>query len=116
MQDLSWAEEIFGERNVVDLPGYRIIIKGIKIGTKTQDITQGLRVKGFEARQVRFLGSKNPLDPKTTSQTAMAIFDTPEEANRLISNGLIWNYEFYRCEAFCDAARPRQCYTCWNFH
>ena len=54
-----------------------------------------------------------------STKTAMSIiveFTRPEDANKIIDKGLVWQGEVFQCERYERQCRMKQCYKCQRYN
>ena len=117
----DWVHRI-GHRAVVRIPTYGVIAHSIR--TSTMDTTK------FEETRDQILQDNRPFIPQAEikyigwltrnarTKTASSIiieFTKPEDANKIIDEGLIWQGEVLQCERYERQCRLKQCYKCQHY-
>ena len=116
-----WAHRI-GSGTSVQIPTYGVLVHGIR--TSTMDMNN------FEENKNQILHDNRPFIPRAeirhigwltreaSAKTATSItieFTKPEDANKIIDEGLIWQGEVFQCERYERQCRMKQCYKCQRY-
>ena len=117
----TWAHRI-GSGISVQIPTYGVLVHGIR--TNTMDMSK------FEENRKQILHDNRPFIPQAeikhigwltrdaSTKTATSIiieFTRPEDANKIIDEGLIWQGEVFQCERYERQCRMKQCYKCQRY-
>jgi hypothetical protein len=114
----DWAHHI-GNRTSVQVPTYGIIAHGIRTSSMDTEKFEETRdellmdnkpfVPNAEIKYIGWLSKAHSQKPATS---VIIEFTTPEDANRIIDEGLIWQGQVFHCERYDRASRLKQCYNC----
>lgn len=117
----DWADRI-GSGATVQIPTYGILAHGIR--TRSMDMDK------FEDNKAQILQDNRPFIPQAdirhigwltreasakTASTIIIEFTRPEDANKIIDEGLIWQGEVFQCERYERQCRVKQCYKCQKY-
>ena len=117
----DWVHRI-GNGAVVQIPTYGIIVHGIR--------TSAMDMDKQEENKTQILQDNRPFIPRAeikymgwltrnaTAKTASSIiieFTRPEDANKMIDEGLIWQGEVFQCERYERRCRVKQCFKCQKY-
>jgi hypothetical protein len=117
----DWANRI-GSGATVQIPTYGVLAHGIR--TRTMDMDK------FEENRAQILQDNRPFIPQaeirhigwltrdasTKAATTITIeFTKPEDANKIIDEGLIWQGEVFQCERYERQCRVKQCFKCQKY-
>jgi hypothetical protein len=117
----DWAYRI-GTGTAVRIPTYGVLAHGIR--TSTMDMEK------FEENRNQILQDNRPFIPgaeikhigwltrDASAKTASTItieFTKPEDANKVIDEGLIWQGEVFQCERYERQCRVKQCFKCQKY-
>ncbi|KAH4179858.1 hypothetical protein HBH42_249710 [Parastagonospora nodorum] len=112
----DWAHQI-GTGATVRIPTYGVLAHGIR--TSTMDIGK------FEQNRAQILQDNRPFIPQAeikyigwltrdasakSASTITIKFTRPEDANKIIDKGLIWQGEVFQCERYERQCRVKQCF------
>ena len=117
----DWAHPI-GNGVTVRIPTYGVLAHGIR--TSTMDMDK------FEENKNQILQDNRPFIPRAeikhigwltrdaaakTASTITIEFTKPEDANKIIDEGLIWQGEVFQCERYERQCRVRQYFKCKKY-
>lgn len=117
----DWADRI-GSGATVQIPTYGVLVHGIR--TRTIDMDK------FEDNRAQILQDNRPFIPQAeirhigwltrdasakTASTITIEFTKPEDANKIIDEGLIWQGEVFQCERYERQCRVKQCFKCQKY-
>jgi hypothetical protein len=117
----DWTSRI-GSGTSVQIPTYGIIAHGIR--------TRSMEMEKFEEIRTELLQDNKPFIPRaeikyvgwlsrsalTKSASSIIVeFTSPEDANKIIDEGLIWQGEVFQCERYDRQCRLKQCYNCQKY-
>jgi hypothetical protein len=106
----------------VRIPTYGVLVHGIR--------TSSMDVERFEDMRDNILQENRPFIPNagikyigwltrtfaTKSASSVIIeFTKPQDANKIIDEGLIWQGEVFQCELYDRSCRLRQCFSCQRY-
>ena len=118
LADTKWLAAL-GEGAQVKHREFAVVAHGIRVNqiqTQTQAIKAIYQQNPFlkdtvEILQVAF--KKRLLRTGRTTGPLIISVAEPEQANRLIDAGLIWQYELHDCEPFEGSCKITQCFSCY---
>ncbi|XP_014550063.1 hypothetical protein COCVIDRAFT_32089 [Bipolaris victoriae FI3] len=102
-----------------EIPTYGVLTHGIRTSIMNMD--------RFEDNRSQILQDNRPFIPQAeirhigwltrdaTAKTALTItikFTRPEDANKIIDEGLVWQGEVFQCEQYERQCRVKQCFKC----
>ncbi|KAG7433190.1 hypothetical protein Forpi1262_v007115 [Fusarium oxysporum f. sp. raphani] len=114
----DWEHRL-GNGAAVRIPTHGVLVHGIR--------TSSMDVSGLEDTRDSILQENRPFIPsaeikyigwltrKSTAKAASSIiveFTRPQDANKIIDEGLIWHGEVFQCELYDRSCRLRQCFNC----
>jgi hypothetical protein len=117
----DWVNRV-GNRASIRITTYGIIAHSIR--TRTMDIDR------FEETRDQLLLDNKPFIPQaeikyvgwltrsahTKAASSIVIeFSKPEDANKIIDEGLIWQGEVFQCERYERQCRVKQCFKCQHY-
>ena len=117
----DWALRI-GNGSSIQIPTYGVLAHGIR--TNTMDMSK------FEENKSQILQDNRPFIPRAeirhigwltrdaaakTASTITIEFTKPEDANKIIDEGLIWQGEVFQCERYERQCRVKQCFKCQKY-
>jgi hypothetical protein len=117
----DWTHRI-GTGATVRIPTYGVLAHGIR--TSTMDMGR------FEENRTQILQDNRPFIPQAEirhigwltrdasakpASTITIEFTKPEDANKIIDEGLIWQGEVFQCERYERQCRVKQCFKCQKY-
>jgi hypothetical protein len=117
----DWAHRV-GTGATVRIPTYGVLAHGIR--TRTMDMDK------FEDNRAQILQDNRPFIPQAeirhigwltrdasakTASTITIEFTKPEDANKVIDEGLISQGEVFQCERYERQCRVKQCFKCQKY-
>ena len=106
----------------IRVPTYGIIVHGIR--TRSMDMTKFEEVKDellqdnkpfIPLADIKYIGWLSRLAPTKSASSIIVEFTRPEDANKIIDEGLIWQGEVFQCERYDRQCRLKQCYKCQRY-
>jgi hypothetical protein len=120
--ETSWLKA-FGEGAKVKRHVYTVIAHGIRMAHinmgKQEAVIKEIYTQNRQLKEeVEILAvhwSKRSL--KLQKRFAPLLIDVaePEQANRLVDTGLIWDYQLHDCEPFAGDCKTTQCFKCFKY-
>jgi dGTP triphosphohydrolase len=117
----DWITRI-GKGTSIRLPTYGILAHGIR--TSSMDVEKFDEIKAellYDNRpfipnaDIKYIGWLSRAALTKSASTIIVEFTTPEDANKVIDEGLIWQGEAFRCERYDRQCRLKQCYKCQKY-
>jgi len=117
----DWINRI-GRGTSIWLPTYGILAHGIR--------TSSMNMEKFDEIKAELLHDNRPFIPNAdikyigwlsraastkSASTIIVEFTNPEDANKIIDEGLIWQGEAFQCERYDRQCRLKQCYKCQKY-
>lgn len=117
----DWAARI-GHGASIQIPTYGVLVHGVR--TSTMDMDK------FEDNRSQILQDNRPFIPQAeirhigwltrdaaakTASTITIEFTRPEDANKIIDEGLVWQGEVFQCERYERQCRVKQCFKCQKY-
>jgi hypothetical protein len=111
-----------GRGTSIRLPTYGILAHGIR--------TSSMDMEKFDEIKAELLHDNRPFIPNAdikyigwlsrsaltkSASTIIVEFTNPEDANKIIDEGLIWQGEAFQCERYDRQCRLKQCYKCQKY-
>jgi hypothetical protein len=125
----AWLE-VFGEKAQISRREFSILAHGIVINQlQTQDQLAAIRriygqnpgLQG-KAEILRATWTKGTIRkweqkgrPANGTGPLLISLASPEQANYIIDNGLIWGYQIHECEPYCGDCQVTQCFKCYKY-
>ncbi|RYN55410.1 hypothetical protein AA0117_g13290 [Alternaria alternata] len=117
----DWAHRI-GSGTTVQIPTLGVLAHGIRTSTMDMSKLDEIRAQILQDNrpfipraEIRHIGW---LTRDATTKTATTItieFTKPEDANKIIDEGLIWQGEVFQCERYERQCRVKQCFKCQRY-
>ncbi|KAH7248188.1 gag-like protein [Fusarium solani] len=117
----DWERRL-GNGAAVRIPTYGVLVYGIR--TNSIDVSQFEDIRDIILQENRpFIPSAGIkyigwLTRKSAAKNASSIiieFTRPQDANKIIDEGLIWQGEVFQCELYDRSCRLRQCFGCQGY-
>ena len=119
-KDRDWLQAV-GEGAQVRRRTYVVLAHGIRVSSVDTETaiksiyTQNPKLVGHvEILAIRW-AKKGLRAGKTKAPLHLCIAE-PDQANVLIDQGLIWQYQLHRCEPFAGECQVTQCYKCHQYN
>jgi hypothetical protein len=117
----DWVHRI-GNRATLRITTYGIIVHGIRTSTIDMDKFEETRDqllldnKPFIPQaEIRYVGWLTRNAPTKAASSIVVEFSKPEDANKIIDEGLIWQGEVFQCERYERQCRVKQCFKCQHY-
>jgi hypothetical protein len=117
----DWMNRI-GRGTSIRLPTYGILAHGIR--TSSMDIEKFDEIKAellhdnrpfIPNADIKYIGWLSRAALTKPASTIIVEFTNPEDANKIIDKGLIWQGEAFQCERYDRQCRLKQCYKCQKY-
>lgn len=117
----DWINRI-GRGTNIQLPTYGVLAHGIR--TSTLDMEKFDEIKAellhdnrpfIPNADIKYIGWLSRAARTKTASTIIVEFTSPEDANKIIDEGLIWQGEVFQCERYDRQCRLKQCYKCQRY-
>jgi hypothetical protein len=111
----DWAHRI-GGGTAVRIPVFGVLFHGIR--TSTIDMSKLDNIRALQDNwpfipraEIRHIGWLTREAATKTATTITIEFTKPEDANKIIDEGLVWQGEVFQCERYERQCRVKQCFT-----
>jgi hypothetical protein len=117
----DWVNRI-GNRATIRITTYGIIAHSIRTSTMDMDQFEETRDqilldnKPFIPQaEIKYIGWLTRNAPTKAASSVVIEFSKPEDANKIIDEGLIWQGEVFQCERYERQCRVKQCFKCQHY-
>ena len=117
----DWVNRV-GNRASIRITTYGVIAHSIRTSTMDMDKFEELREqvlldnKPFIPQaEIRYVGWLTRNAPTKAASSIVIEFSKPEDANKIIDEGLIWQGEVFQCERYERQCRVKQCFKCQHY-
>jgi len=117
----DWMSRI-GRGASIRLPTYGILAHGIRTSSMDMakfDETRAELLHDNRAfipnADIKYIGWLSRAAITKSASTIIVEFTKPEDANKVIDEGLIWQGEAFQCERYDRQCRLKQCYNCQKY-
>jgi hypothetical protein len=120
LKDTKWLA-IYGRNARVKRREFVVLAHGIKVNqvqdqakAKQEIYNQNPKLRGI-VEILRVTWSKKLIRSGRTSGPLQVSVAEPEQANLLIRDGLIWDYQIHECEPYSGECTVTQCFQCYQY-
>jgi hypothetical protein len=117
----DWAPRI-GHGCTVRNPTYGILAHGIRTSSmdmsKFEDNKRNILLDNkpfIPSADLKYIGWLTRAAPTKSASTIIIEFTRPEDANKIIDEGLVWQGEVFQCERYERQCRLMQCFNCQHY-
>lgn len=117
----DWSGRI-GVGASIRVPTYGIIAHGIRRTsmdtTKLEEVKDELLQDNkpfIPLADIKYIGWLSRSAATKSASSIIVEFTRPEDANKIIDEGLIWQGEVFQCERYDRQCRLKQCYKCQRY-
>ena len=117
----EWAG-LVGNGASIRNPTYGVIAHGIRTSTmdmdKFESIRDGILLDNrpfIPNADIRYIGWLTRTAPNKAASSIIIEFSRPEDANKIIDEGLVWQGELFQCERYERQCRLKQCFNCQKY-
>lgn len=117
----TWAS-LIGTGAGVRTPTYDVIAHGIRTSTMDMDKFEWNRDcvladnRPFIPRaDIKYISWLSRLAPHKAASSIILEFSRPEDANKIIDEGLVWQGELFQCERYERQCCLKQCFNCQKY-
>jgi hypothetical protein len=117
----DWTPRI-GNGTSVRNPTYGILVHGIRVSSMNMENFEENRNTILQdnkpfvpAADIKYIGWLTRLVPNKTMSSAIIEFTRPEDANKIIDEGLVWQGEMCQTELYERGCRLKQCFQCQKY-
>ncbi|KAH7563671.1 hypothetical protein BM1_00718 [Bipolaris maydis] len=117
----DWVHRV-GNRATIRITTYGIIAHSIR--TSTIDMTRFEETRNqllldnkpfIPQAEIKYIGWLTRNAPTKAASSIIIEFSKPEDANKIIDEGLIWQGEVFQCERYERQCRVKQCFKCQHY-
>ena len=109
------VEEVLGEGAGIKEHTYDVIVSGLPAGSVSgMSDQQRLDLASKSGSKAKRAGVMKPSRWRSTESIVLGMA-SPEEANRVIEQGVAWNHGIYRAEPYSKGVRVVRCYRCQGY-
>jgi hypothetical protein len=117
----DWEQRI-GHGATVRIPTYGVLVHGVRTSSMDMDnfelIRDGLLQDNkpfIPTAEIKYIGWLTRSSSSKSASSVVVEFTRPEDANKVIDEGLIWQGEVFQCELYDRQCRVRQCFQCHKY-
>uniref|UniRef100_A0A8H7NA94 CCHC-type domain-containing protein n=1 Tax=Bionectria ochroleuca TaxID=29856 RepID=A0A8H7NA94_BIOOC len=117
----DWEHRL-GTNAAVRIPTYGILAHGIRTSSINMNDFEYNRDEILQENKpfipnasIKYIGWLTRTSPTKSASSAIIEFTRPEDANKIIDEGLIWQGEVFQCERYDRQCRLKQCYQCHKY-
>ncbi|KAI8395899.1 hypothetical protein FOFC_21429 [Fusarium oxysporum] len=117
----DWEQRI-GNGATVRIPTYGVLVHGVRTSSMNMDNFELIRDgilqdnKPFIPNaEIKYIGWLTRSSSTKSASSVVVEFTRPEDANKVIDEGLIWQGEVFQCELYDRQCRVRQCFQCHKY-
>ena len=117
----DWVHRV-GAGATVRIPTFGVLVHGIRTSTMDMDRVEEVRNnilhdnRPFIPRaDIRYIGWLTRKAPTKSASSVTIEFARPEDANKIIEEGLVWQGELFQCERYERQCRLKQCFNCQKY-
>ncbi|KAJ3560527.1 hypothetical protein NPX13_g9270 [Xylaria arbuscula] len=117
----DWAHRI-GNSASVRLPTYGVLAHGIRTSSinieKSEDIRSEILLDNkpfIPNAEIKYIGWLSRISLTKPVSSIIIEFTKPEDANKIIDEGLIWQGQVFQCELYDRGSRLKQCFHCQRY-
>jgi hypothetical protein len=117
----DWMSRI-GRGASIRLPTYGVLAHGIRTSSMDMEKFEEIRAELLHDNRpfipnadIKYIGWLSRAALTKAASTIIIEFTNPEDANKIIDEGLIWQGEAFQCERYDRQCRLKQCYKCQKY-
>jgi ribosomal protein L20 len=117
----DWVTRV-GNGAYVRNPTYGVLAHGIRTSTMEMDKFEEIRNnilqdnRPFIPRaEIKYVGWLTRNAASRSASSVIIEFTKPEDANKMIDEGLVWQGELFQCERYERQCRLKQCFKCQRY-
>jgi hypothetical protein len=117
----DWVHRI-GSSASVRNPTFGVLVHGIRVSTMNTDNFEDTRDAILQDNKpfiptadIRYIGWLARKVPKKRMSSVITEFTRPEDANKMIDKGFVWQGEVCQCERYERKCRLKQCFNCQKY-
>lgn len=117
----DWTPRL-GNGTSVRNPTYGVLAHGIRTSTmnvkkfeETRDIILQDNKPFIPTADIKYIGWLTRRASNKTMSSVIIEFTRPEDANKIIDEGLVWQGEMCQCERYERGCRLKQCFQCQKY-
>lgn len=117
----DWEHRLGGNA-MVRVPTYGVLAHGMRTSSidmenfeqNKDEITQDNK-PFIPNAMIKYIGWLTKASPTKSASSIIIEFTRPDDANKTIDEGLIWQGEVFQCERYKRQCRLKQCYQCHKY-
>jgi hypothetical protein len=117
----DWVHRI-GSNVSVRNPTFGVLVHGIRVSTMNTDNFEDTRDTILQDNKpfiptadIKYIGWLTGKPPNKRMSSVIIEFTRPEDANKMIDEGLVWQGEVCQCERYERQCRLKQCFNCQKY-
>ena len=117
----TWAS-LIGNGSSVRSPTYGVIVHGVRTSSMDMDKFESIRDSiladnrpFIPAANTRYIGWLTRSAPSKAASSMIIEFSRPEDANKIIDEGMVWQGEMLQTERYDRQCRLKQCFNCQKY-
>ncbi|PCD25894.1 hypothetical protein AU210_012328 [Fusarium oxysporum f. sp. radicis-cucumerinum] len=117
----DWEQRI-GNGATVRIPTYSVLVHGVRTSSMNMDNFELIRDGMLQDNkpfipnaEIKYIGWLTISSSTKSASSVVVEFTRPEDANKIIDEGLIWQGEVFQCELYDRQCRVRQCFQCHKY-
>ena len=117
----DWVSRV-GNGAYVRNPTYGVLVHGIRTSTMEMDKFEEIRDnilqdnRPFIPRaEIKYVGWLTRNAVSKSASSVIIEFTKPEDANKIIDEGMVWQGELFQCERYERQCRLKQCFKCQKY-
>ncbi|KIV98951.1 uncharacterized protein PV09_09336 [Verruconis gallopava] len=114
----DWVARV-GSGSSVRNPTYGVLVHGIRVSTVDMDKQEDMRNAILQDNkpfipnaEIKYIGWLTRRAPSKAMSSIIVEFTRPEDANKIIDEGLVWQGEMCQSERYERQCRLKQCFKC----
>lgn len=117
----DWVTRV-GNGAYVRNPTYCVLAHGIRTSTMEMDKFEEIRDNilqdnrpFIQRAEIKYVGWLTRNAVSKSASSVIIDFTKPEDANKIIDEGLVWQGELFQCERYERQCRLKQCFKCQKY-
>lgn len=117
----DWVCRVGNGANIRN-PTYGVLVHGIRTSTMEMDKFEEIRENILQDNrpfipqaEIKYVGWLTRNAYSKSASSVIIEFTRPEDANKIIDEGLVWQGELFQCERYERLCRLKQCFKCQKY-
>ena len=117
----DWVCRVGNGANIRN-PTYGVLVHGIRTSTMEMDKFEEIRENILQDNrpfilqaEIKYVGWLTRNAYSKSASSVIIEFTRPEDANKIIDEGLVWQGELFQCERYERQCRLKQCFKCQKY-